>query len=419
MPIQTVLSKDNTGNKLKAPIKVWTDDIDETSMQQLRNLGSLPFVFKHISVMPDVHAGKGSTIGSVIATKGAITPATVGVDLGCGMSAYKIPGLKPEHLDGKLKTIRSKIEKTIPVGFAKHKLEEGFDRLALGEKEHLLDGREAVYDRAMAIEGHDKLLRAVSKAGNQLGSLGGGNHFIEVCVSKKNEVWLMLHSGSRGVGNMIAQYHIQVAKGLMKKAFINLPDSDLSYFWEGTTEFDHYIADMLWAQEFAYFNRRSMGRLALDCIISALDLRDVNGQELKSESIEFVDCHHNYVAKECHFEENVWVTRKGAVRARQGDVGIIPGSMGAKSFIVTGRGSQESFCSCSHGAGRKMSRTQAKKVFSKKDLIEQTSGVECRKDGNVIDEIPGAYKDIDEVMSNQTDLVEVLEELRQVICIKG
>ena len=419
MPIQTIIENDEKGRSLNSPVKIWTKDIDEKSQEQLRQLGSLPFVFKHIAVMPDVHAGKGSTIGSVIATKEAITPATVGVDLGCGMSAYKLPGVKPGALDGKLKSIRKAIERKVPVGFAVHKNEAGFSKLLLSERDELLQGRTQVTERALAIVGNDKLLRSVDKAGSQLGSLGSGNHFIELCISKKDEVWLLLHSGSRGVGNLIAQYHIIIAKGLMKKAFIELPHSDLAYLSEGTHEFDHYIQDMLGAQKFAYYNRRAMGRLVLEQLIDILNIRDANGQMIEAKKINFIDCHHNYVAREHHFGSDVWVTRKGAVKAGQQDWGIIPGSMGAKSFIVQGRGSEDSFHSCSHGAGRKMSRTQAKKTFTEQDLERQTQGVECRKDHNVIDEIPGAYKNIDEVMANQQDLVEIKEELRQVVCVKG
>lgn len=418
MPIKRVLSQADDFS-IKKPIKIWTDDIDETSLEQLRMLGSLPFVFKHVAVMPDVHAGRGSTIGSVIATKGAITPATVGVDLGCGMSAYKLPGVRPEQLEGKLARIRAAIENVVPVGFAVHKNEAGLTVLNSIEKSQLRIGKAAVLERARSKGNPDKILRGVEKAGDQVGSLGGGNHFIEVCISKNNEVWLMLHSGSRGVGNLIAQHHISVAQGLMKQAFYEVPHRDLAYLLEGTTEFEHYIEDMNWAQDFAYLNRRAMGRLVLRELIEILDIRDQKQQVLRAESIPFIDCHHNYVEMERHFNEDVWVTRKGAVRARIGDFGIIPGSMGAKSFIVRGLGNPESFYSCSHGAGRRMSRTEAKKRFSADDLAKETHGIECRKDKDVVDEIPSAYKNIDEVMKNQEDLVEVVEELRQVVCVKG
>ena len=418
MPIEKILSN-NTDQEIRNPIKIWTNDIDEASIAQLSRLGTLPFVYKHIAVMPDVHAGKGSTIGTVIATKGAITPATVGVDLGCGMSAYKIPGLKPADLEGKTAKIRHMIEKKVPVGRAAHRDELGIKFLHSDELELLLEGKKQVLDRARSVGNPDNILRGADKAGDQMGTLGGGNHFIELCISKKDEVWLMLHTGSRGLGNLIASHHISVAKGLMKKAFINLPDPDLSYFWEGSEEFDHYISDMLWAQQFAYLNRRSMSRSILEGIVELFDLRDRNDQLINPSDLEFVDCHHNYVSREHHFGENVWVTRKGAVRAGKNDMGIIPGSMGAKSFIVQGRGNEDSFCSCSHGAGRKMSRTQAKKSFTADDLAAQTAGIECRKDDGVVDEIPGAYKDIDDVINQQSDLVEVKEELRQVLCVKG
>jgi tRNA-splicing ligase RtcB len=382
-------------------------------------MGTLPFVFKHVAVMPDVHAGKGSTIGSVLATKGAITPATVGVDLGCGMSAYKIPGLKPSQLEGKLPKIRRAIEKVVPVGQSVHKGNAGLRMLHPSETQSCLKGKQEVLDRARSFVGNDRHLGGLDKVSTQMGTLGGGNHFIEVCVSKHDEVWLLLHSGSRGVGNMIAQHHINLAKGLMKKAFIELPNPDLAYFLEGSREFDHYISDMLWAQEFAYLNRRSMGRLVLNELIEIFDLRDAKGSRLQAEALAFIDCHHNYVARETHFGEEVWVTRKGAVRAFANDLGIIPGSMGAKSFIVKGRGEAESFCSCSHGAGRRLSRTKAKDLYTEADLRRQTQGIECRKDDGVLDEIPAAYKNIDEVMQNQSDLVEVVEELRQLVCVKG
>jgi tRNA-splicing ligase RtcB len=419
LPIKQIIDKGSDGRPLAAVAKVWTDDMDESALEQLRSLGTLPFVFKHVAVMPDVHAGKGSTIGSVLATKGAITPATVGVDLGCGMSAYKIPGLRPAQLEGQLPKVRRAIEKVVPVGQSVHKGNAGMQMLHREETLSCLNGKQEVLDRARTFVGNDRHLGGLDKVGPQMGTLGGGNHFIEVCVSQQNEVWLLLHSGSRGVGNMIAQHHINLAKGLMKKAFIELPNPDLAYFLEGSREFDHYISDMLWAQEFAYLNRRAMGRLVLNELIEIFDLRNGKGSRLKAESVEFIDCHHNYVAREQHFGEDVWVTRKGAVRAFANDLGIIPGSMGAKSFIVKGRGEAESFCSCSHGAGRRLSRTKAKDLYTEADLKRQTQGIECRKDTGVLDEIPAAYKNIDEVMQNQSDLVEVVEELRQLVCVKG
>jgi tRNA-splicing ligase RtcB len=362
MTIKRILTKQKFP-ELKVPVKIWTDDIEEQSIKQLRNLGSLPFVYKHIAVIL--------------------------------------------------------IEGSIPVGFHSHGGGEGVHFLDHNELSFLVSGKAKVLARNSATGSSDKIIRGIAKTGGQIGTLGGGNHFIELCVSKKDEVWLMLHSGSRGVGNLIARHHIEVAKGLMKKAFIDLPDKDLAYLWEGSTEFDHYISDMLWAQNFAYLNRRSMGRNVLGHIINLFDLRDSNGALLRGSCLEYVDCHHNYVSKENHFGNNVWVTRKGAVRAGFSDMGIIPGSMGAKSFIVKGRGNEDSFCSCSHGAGRKMSRTAAKKKFTADDLAAQTKGVECRKDDGVVDEIPSAYKNIDEVMEHQSDLVEVVEQLRQVLCVKG
>jgi tRNA-splicing ligase RtcB len=384
------------------PIKVWSDlhAVESAALDQLRNTANLPFVFKHVAAMPDVHLGFGATVGSVIATKGAICPAAVGVDIGCGMMAVKT-NLDARVVQDKIKEIRHSIERSIPVGFNANK--------RIVETVSSWHG----WQRWDLLTHADKF--SLEKAMSQLGTLGGGNHFIEVCLDTENNVWVMLHSGSRNIGKITAERHIESAKDLMKKYFIDLKDMDLAYLVEGTTEFNHYINDLMWCQEYALENRREMMRRVMKDISYAIYGEDnqvgPNGM--------VVNCHHNYVDRENHYGENVLVTRKGAVRARQGDYGIIPGSMGAKSFIVRGLGNQESFCSCSHGAGRRMSRTEAKKTFTKEDLIAQTAGIECRKDEGVIDEIPSAYKNIDDVMDNQRDLVEVVAQLRQIMCIKG
>jgi len=385
----------------KVPIKVWSklDDVEPQAMKQLQNVAAMPFIHKHVSAMPDVHLGYGSTIGSVIATKNAIMPAAVGVDIGCGMMAVKTD-LDYRVVQDKIKKIRHSIERSVPVGFNQHN-----DGHAPGDnwKGWLTVSRLSNSD-----------VRLVQKAGRQMGTLGGGNHFIEICLDTENNVWVMLHSGSRGVGNIVARRHIDSAKGLMKRMFIDLPDPDLAYFIEQTDEFDAYISDLHWCQDYAMQNRVEMMTLVLKDLSHAMGF---NGAPLNR--LMEVNCHHNYTEKEHHYGTNVWVTRKGAVRARKTDFGIIPGSMGTKSYIVKGLGNEQSFCSCSHGAGRKMSRTAAKKRFNVEDLAIQTLGVECRKDDGVLDEIPGAYKDIDQVMENQKDLVKVVAQLKQIMCIKG
>ena len=389
MPIKRVLSEG------RVPVKIWTDDIEDDAVAQLKNTAALPFVFKHVAVMPDVHWGMGATVGSVVATRGAICPATVGVDIGCGMIATKIKGLRGEHL-GNLGELRHSIERSIPVGFN--------DNKTITDSVSAWPGWSTWDDLSQR---HSK-----DKAAAQVGTLGGGNHFIEVCLDTKGEVWIVLHSGSRGIGNKLASGHIETAKGIMKRMFIDIPDPDLAYFALGTPEFKAYMTDLLWAQDYALENREEMMRRVVK------DLR----HHLKLEQIEVeqkVNCHHNFAVWENHFGENVLVTRKGAVRARAGDMGIIPGSMGTRSYIVRGLGDTESFNSCSHGAGRRMSRGRARKTFTREDLIAQTDGVECRKDSEVIDEIPGAYKPIEDVIANQSDLIEVVEELKQVLCVKG
>jgi len=385
--------------KTPAPVVSWAGHpLGPAETQMAKNVASLPFVFKHVALMPDVHLGKGALVGSVIATQDAVIPAAVGVDIGCGMAAVKLP-FQASHLDGKLKAIRKDVEAAIPVGFEQNK---DIDKTAANWQgwrnfKHLHRGVQDLQTKAM----------------KQLGSLGGGNHFLEVCLDSDDQVWLMLHSGSRNIGNRLAQCHIDTAKALLKLADQRLPDPDLAYFVAGTPEFAAYWRDLQWAQDYARANREAM----LARFQRVVEQHVAGGKPMKPLLV--VNCHHNYAEREVHFGTEVYVTRKGAVRARETDYGIIPGSMGAKSFIVKGKGSADSFCSCSHGAGRQMSRTQAKQRFSLDDLVQQTAGVECRKDRGVLDEIPGAYKSIDAVMSQQSDLVEIVATLRQVVCVKG
>jgi tRNA-splicing ligase RtcB len=381
------------------PVLSWANHVlehEETKMA--KNMASLPFVFKHVALMPDVHLGKGALVGSVIATKDAIMPAAVGVDIGCGMAAIKTP-YNAEQLEGKLKKIRWDIEASIPVGFNENKEIEK----SVTNWQRWADFKDL----------HRGVQDLQGKAMKQMGSLGGGNHFLEVCLDTEDRVWLMLHSGSRNIGNKLAQCHINTAKELAKLAGDRLPDSDLAYFVSGTPEFAAYWRDLQWAQNYARFNRDVM----MARFKQVVEKHVAGGKPFKP--LLEVNCHHNYAEKEVHFGEDVYVTRKGAVRARTEDYGIIPGSMGAKSFIVKGKSHAESYCSCSHGAGRLMSRNKAKNVYTLDDLIEQTKGVECRKDTGVLDEIPGAYKPIDEVMNNQSDLVEIVATLKQVVCVKG
>jgi tRNA-splicing ligase RtcB (3'-phosphate/5'-hydroxy nucleic acid ligase) len=381
------------------PILSWAGhELAPAETKMARNVASLPFVFKHVALMPDVHLGKGVLVGSVIATKEAIVPAAVGVDLGCGMTAIKTP-FTSEKLDGKLKKIRLDLEAQIPVGFEENK--------QISKAATNWQGWRNFKELHRGVRGLE------TKATRQLGSLGSGNHFIEVCIDTENYVWLMLHSGSRNIGNKLAQCHIDTAKDLAKLAQIGLPDRDLAYFVAGTPEFAAYWRDLQWAQDYAKTNREVM----MTRLMQVVD-RHLNGGK-RSRPLLTIDCHHNYAEKEMHFEEEVYVTRKGAVRARVDDYGIIPGSMGTKSYIVKGKGNAQSFCSCSHGAGRIMSRSMAKNTYTLDDLITQTSGVECRKDAELLDEIPAAYKSIDQVMTNQADLVEVVATLKQVVCIKG
>ena len=381
----------------KADVLAWVHhDLSLDEQNMLRNVSRLPCLFKHVALMPDAHLGIGSMVGSVIATKESVIPATVGVDIGCGVAAIKTP-FKSGILDGKLKELRHEIERAIPVGFNAHKESDWHGSRWKGW-ETFEDLHKGVQDRKV-------------KAMKQLGTLGGGNHFIEVCLDTEDNVWLMLHSGSRNIGKEIAERHIATAKTLHR--LNELPDPNLAYFINGTKEFQDYWHDLDWAQSYALMNREVMMKRLLKSFNRMFNKDKAFRPEIA------VNCHHNYVALEEHFGENVFITRKGAINAEVGRYGIIPGSMGAKSFIIKGLGNEQSYNSCSHGAGRKMSRTAAKKRFTREDLERMTKGVECRKDSGVIDEIPGAYKNIEEVMRNQSDLVEIVAEIKQVICVKG
>jgi tRNA-splicing ligase RtcB (3'-phosphate/5'-hydroxy nucleic acid ligase) len=381
------------------PVLSWANhDLGHDETKMAKNVASLPFVFKHVALMPDVHLGKGALVGSVVATKEAIVPAAVGVDIGCGMAAIKTP-FHADQLDGKLKKIRLEMEAAIPVGFSENKDVEK----PVANWQGWQDFKDL----------HPGVQHLESKALKQLGSLGGGNHFLEVCLDTEDQVWLMLHSGSRNIGNMLAQRHIETAKELARLANMALPDKDLAYFVQGTNEFAAYWRDLQWAQDYARFNREVM----MARFQKVVEKNLVGGKPTKP--LLQVNCHHNYAEQEVHFGESVYVTRKGAVRAQENDYGIIPGSMGAKSFIVKGKGNCASYCSCSHGAGRLMSRSKAKLNFTLDDLIQQTQNVECRKDEGILDEIPAAYKPIETVMANQADLVDVVATLKQVVCVKG
>ncbi|MDR6510478.1 tRNA-splicing ligase RtcB [Novosphingobium capsulatum] len=393
------------------PIKMWTRGVpvEDEARAQLTRAAKMPFIFKHVAAMPDVHVGIGATVGSVIPTRGAVIPAAVGVDIGCGMMAART-SLMAHDLPDNLEGIRSAIEQAVPHGRS----------VGRGKRDHgswgnppaaIVEAWAGLAVRfARICDKHPRLKNTNNLT--HLGTLGTGNHFIELCLDQDARVWVMLHSGSRGVGNAIGSFFIELAKQDMRKWHINLPDEDLAYFPEGTHHFDDYVEAVGWAQDFAALNRRMM----MANVISAL-----RGQIAKpfDAELEAVNCHHNYVTRENHFGENVLVTRKGAVRAAKGVLGIIPGSMGAKSFIVRGLGNAESFDSCSHGAGRVMSRTAAKRLVSLADHIADTEGVECRKDVGVIDETPRAYKPIEAVMAAQADLVEIVHTLKQVVCVKG
>jgi tRNA-splicing ligase RtcB len=392
------------------PVRMWTRNVpvDDLALVQLRNVARLPIIHGHVAAIPDCHYGKGATVGSVIPTKSAIIPAAVGVDLGCGMTACQL-SLKAGQLPDSLAPLRSEIERAIP-----HGLVSTQGRARKGGWEIVPDSvatrwrdLEARY-RAI-VERHPRISHKAPA--HQLGSLGSGNHFIEVCLDENDHVWVMLHSGSRGPGNAIGQYFIELARKDMARHAANLPDADLAYLSEGTEHFDDYIEALTWAQDYAAENRRAM----METVVRVLR-RHLPRFKLGEIA---VDCHHNYAARESHFGSDVWVTRKGAVRAGAGDLGIIPGSMGTGSFIVRGRGNAESFCSCSHGAGRAMSRGEAKRRITLAEHRAATAGIECRQDQAVLDESPAAYKDISAVIAAQADLIEVVRVLRQVVNVKG
>ena len=408
MPIAQVLRAEGG-----MPVKVWTTDVEESALLQLQNLSTLPFIHRHVAVMPDCHWGMGSTVGSVIPTIKAIIPAAVGVDIGCGMMARRL-NLRADQLPDNLGPLRSAIESAVPHG----RTDNGGlnDRGAWHDPPVAIRGSWMKFETdarlARVRERHPKALSKHVNAERHLGTLGTGNHFIEVCVDTQGWVWIMLHSGSRGIGNRLGTYFIEQAKAEMERWHIKLADDNLAYLPEGIELFEDYWQAVSWAQDYAQMNRTLMMQAVHEAVENTLHLGLIAVDSA-------VNCHHNYVERENHFGQNIFVTRKGAVRAREGDLGIIPGSMGARSFIVRGKGNPESFCSCSHGAGRRMSRGEAKRRYNIADLARQTEGVECRKDAEVIDELPEAYKPIDEVMANQSDLVEIVTELKQVLCVKG
>ena len=394
------------------PVKSWTQGVpfEEEARRQLRNVASMPFVHRWVAAMPDVHVGKGATIGSVVPTIGAVIPAAVGVDIGCGMMAVKT-SLKAEQLPDSLAAVRAAIERAVPHGRSVNR-----GNRDKGAWDELPADVQAAWNGQLAqgfahLAGQTPLLKNTNNV-NHLGTLGTGNHFIEVCLDEAGAVWFMLHSGSRGVGNRIGSHFIELARKEMERWMIQLPDRDLAYLPEGSVHFGQYMEAVEWAQEFARVNREVMMARVIGAVSGVL------GVAFETH-VEAVNCHHNYVSREHHYGKDVLVTRKGAVRARLGEMGIIPGSMGARSFIVRGLGNDESFHSCSHGAGRVMSRTEAKKRVSLEEHVAATAGVECRKDEGVIDETPAAYKNIDAVMEAQKDLVEIVHTLRQVVCVKG
>ncbi|MES2941042.1 MAG: RtcB family protein [Pseudomonadota bacterium] len=399
--------------ELMKNVQSWTEgvEVEWDALQQIRNIAGLPILAGHVAVMPDVHLGKGATVGTVVPTRGAIIPAAVGVDIGCGMAALRTElqaGQLPESLAG----VRAAIEAAVPVGFDLHNSEIN----PTHEGPHGRDLRarmQALYARFEKLAILATLGRIdARRIWRQLGTLGGGNHFIELCLDETGAVWLMLHSGSRNIGKTIGEAAIGMAREAAVRERVALPDKDLAWLNEGSAEFAQYVEALQWAQDYAALNRELM----LFRVLNAL--RTVLGHPVKLTA-EVVNCHHNYATLEEHFGSKVWITRKGAVSARAGQLGIIPGSMGTRSYIVRGRGNPLAYCSCSHGAGRRMSRGAAKRMFDLKALKLQTAGVECRKDAGVLDEIPGAYKDIDSVMAAQADLVDVVHTLKQVLCVKG
>lgn len=395
----------------KGLIKMWTDyvPVDSQAIIQLDNISSMPFIHKHIAVMPDVHVGMGATVGSVIATKGAIIPAAVGVDIGCGMMACKT-NIVASDLPDNLFNLRCEIENTIPHGRSDNggkndigsNLRQSDELIKLWSD--LLPSYERIIEKHPGAKSH--------KTWDHLGTLGTGNHFIEICLDETGGVWFMLHSGSRGLGNRIGQYFISLAKKEMERWFINLPDKDLSYLTSGSNYFNDYLYAVNFAQQYALINRKIMMKRLIE------SFEKVTGLDVFIEN-EAINCHHNYVSNEYHFKDKVFVTRKGAVSAKKGELGIIPGNMGERSFIVEGKGNYQSFNSCSHGAGRVMSRTEARKKLTIEDQIRDTKGVECKKDESVIDESPKAYKNIDDVMKSQDDLVSIKYTLKQILCVKG
>ena len=396
------------------PIKAWIKgvNLEDQARRQLLNISKMPFIYGWIAVMPDVHLGKGATVGSVIPTSGAIIPAAVGVDIGCGMMAARTT-LKAGDLPDNLPRLRDAIERAVP-----HGRTNNGGAGDVGAWHDIPPAQQSAWSKLLPdfnliLSRHPKLGGGRINNVNHLGTLGTGNHFIEICLDEEENVWIMLHSGSRGIGNRIGSYFIELAKEDMKHDLIQLPDADLAYLPEGAAHFNDYVQAVSWAQNFARTNRDLMMAAIVRSLQECPHLKDFSLTEL------VVNCHHNYVEPEFHYGKNIFVTRKGAVSARAGELGIIPGSMGASSYIVSGKGNAESFASCSHGAGRLMSRTEARKRFTLSDHEQATRGIECRKDSDVIDETPGAYKPIEAVMSAQSDLVEIVHKLHQVICVKG
>ena len=392
-------------------VKMWVGDleVEQAALDQIYNISQLPILAGHIAVMPDVHMGKGATVGSVIPTRSAIIPAAVGVDIGCGMIAA-MTNLKAEDLPTSLFALRNQIERDVPVGFNEHA--KGIPSVSGPYADILRKNLTKTMQAWDTLGMKQKLGRADDKKiARQIGTLGGGNHFIEICIDENSNVWIMLHSGSRGIGNQIGSMAVEIAKEQAAHRSWGLMDKDLAWLDEGTLEFDSYIEAMHWAQDYARFNRDTMMNLVMAAVKHRIPQMKVIG--------EVINSHHNFTSLEEHFGSEMWITRKGAVSAKLGQMGIIPGSMGTKSYIVSGKGCVDAYCSCSHGAGRKMSRNQAKKLFTSLDLETQTAGVECRKDSDIIDEIPGAYKDIDSVMEAQKELVDIVHTLKAVLCVKG
>jgi len=383
---------------LRPKLLTWGSDIEDGTLDQAARAAQLPFITNHVALMPDAHIGMGATIGSVIPTQGAIIPAAVGVDIGCGMIAVET-SLKAHDLPNDLTPLHHSISRSIPAGVGQGHSDTGRAGALIADNDNV------------------QKLGLADRAAQQMGTLGSGNHFVEICLDDNDTVWAVLHSGSRGVGNKLAMRHIKTAKGLMKRYFIELPDPDLAYFVEGTSEFGEYMTDLHWAQDYALANRETM----MDAVLK--DLTFAVGPKSLYPSIEKrrINCHHNYTAKEHHYGRDVWVTRKGAIRAREGDYGVIPGSMGTNSFIVKGLGNKSSFDSSAHGAGRRMSRTQAKKALSVDDLAARMAGKAWNASmaKSLLDEHPDSYKDINQVMADQSDLVEIETELHQILNYKG